>query len=599
MYDQALPQHPAARSNLRHFLPLAMVIFVFSLHGTALFNPFFGSDLDRIVDNPAVTQADGWQQVLGLAERDGSGDPIFRPATELTYWLNAQLTGLQPLGFRVVNLLLLAVMGWMLAAWLQGYAHTAPAWFAAAFVVAHPLIAEPVNVIVGRADFLALIGVFGFAALQQRAITRGWNAARIIGCLLMAALAITAKETGLLVAPIALIQPLVRQPELDPHFAGTPRLKHWLPPVAVVALTVLLYGLARVDQIGAALSPRPERFLLTDNPLLGVAFAERWPASLSLTWHYVAQLFWTDTSATQTPWPLPAAGDASVWLGGITLAVLLGVSARLIWRRSWLCSAALLAIGQLLLVGHWLVPIGPYASNRLALPLLAAAAAVLAAAIDRVASASRRKRAALLIPGGVVLVLMVISVANTHRAWTSPLTRATADATADPDNPVARYHYGMALLASGLDREGQALEHLAYAAQREPVPGQAHVGYGHALASVGQLDNARAQYKAVLQHHPDHTPTIVRLTELCLFTGELDHAATHLKRVPNARQHHPDILHLRARLHEARGDAPLALETYRELLTKRPHHPAREDYQALQAKLNKDLENLINPDNGE
>jgi len=592
VYEKALPPQPEARINLRHFLPLAMVVFVFSLHGSALFNPFFSSDLERIVDNPVVTEAAGWQRVLGFAERDAATAPIYRPATELSYWLNARLTGVQPFGFRAVNLLLLALLGWMLAAWLQGYVHTAPAWFAGAFVVAHPITAESVNVIVGRADLLALIGVFGFAAIQQRAICREWTFARAVGCLLLATLAIASKETGLLVAPIALAQPLVRQPEMGRSVPG-PRLKHWLPPVVLVSVALVAYVFARFDQIGSALSPRPIAYQLTDNPLLGTAFAERWPSAMSLTWHYFAQVFWPNTSANQTPWPLPTAGDPSVWLGALVLAVTVGLTVRLILKRSWLVTAMALVVGQLLLVGQWLVPIGPYASNRLALPFLVAAAMFGACLMERLSEASRRKRAAMLIPGGVVVLLMVISVANTHRMWSGVLPRASADVMADPENPITRYHFGMALLAHG--QTDKAMGHLAFAASHEPTPGQGHIGYAGALASVGNVDSAHRHYQVVLKHHPNNAAALKRVAELCLFLGDLEHAADHLGRLPDSEMDQPDVLHLRARLAEAQGDIAQALAHYRELLEQHPQHTAGEDYQALQKKLDDQLGELVNP----
>jgi tetratricopeptide (TPR) repeat protein len=103
-------------------------------------------------------------------------DPLLRaprwphPLTNLTFWLNYQVGGQEPLGYHAVNLLL--HLGAVLLAWecLRRLLPPTAALLAAAIFAVHPLQAEAVNYVAMRGVMLAAL--FCFAALL--AWIEGW-----------------------------------------------------------------------------------------------------------------------------------------------------------------------------------------------------------------------------------------------------------------------------------------------------------------------------------------------------------------------------------------------------------------------------------------
>lgn len=97
---------------------------------------------------------------------EGGGSGAYRPITSLSFYLNALLTGKEPWGFRLVNILLYAGVCVLVFELLKKFTTTKVAfWGAIAFTV-FPIHTEAVNNIVGRAEILSL-GLFLLAVLTQ------------------------------------------------------------------------------------------------------------------------------------------------------------------------------------------------------------------------------------------------------------------------------------------------------------------------------------------------------------------------------------------------------------------------------------------------
>jgi tetratricopeptide (TPR) repeat protein len=153
-------------------LALADVAIGPSLLGTFHFDDYY------MLNDPIVQAPSGWWEVFRL-ERT-------RPLTYLTFWLNYQLGGENPVGYLAVNLLL--HLGVVLAAWrVFPRVVTAPAaLFAVGVLAVHPVQAEAINYIFARATILTTL----FCLLTWRS----WIDRRFDRAVLYFAFALLAKE---------------------------------------------------------------------------------------------------------------------------------------------------------------------------------------------------------------------------------------------------------------------------------------------------------------------------------------------------------------------------------------------------------------------
>ena len=145
-----------------HFVLLAALI----AFGASLAAPFHFDDFSIFAD-PALTSPAGW---LDLWE------PLrTRPLTQLTFWLNYQLGGRNPLGYHAVNLCLHLLAVWLLYGVLARLIPEKAALIAVALFALHPIQAEPVAYVFARATLLAtLFCLLSWSAWLDR---RFWRAA--------------------------------------------------------------------------------------------------------------------------------------------------------------------------------------------------------------------------------------------------------------------------------------------------------------------------------------------------------------------------------------------------------------------------------------
>ncbi len=255
--------------------------------GASLGSGFHFDDY-AIFSDPSLTSAAGIREIWSLGQT--------RPLTYLTFWLNFQVGGGDPLGYHLFNLLL--HLGAVLLAW-ECLRRLLPetAAIAAAFVFAvHPLQAEAVNYIWGRSIVLA--SLLCFAALLEWLKGRPWVAVAWF------AAALLAKEE---VAAFPLLLLLLDR-------------KRWAPVAAMLALSCaaaarVFYALSLTPGAPAGLNAgiSPWNYLLAQ----GIAI-----------WRYIRLLL--------LPYGFTVDPDVQVppmWLGAALWAVLLA-SAIVLWRRN-------------------------------------------------------------------------------------------------------------------------------------------------------------------------------------------------------------------------------------------------------------------------
>lgn len=203
-------QPPDSRTWLSVGLILAAALLIY---GNTLRAPFVFDDRGSIVDNPHIRSLWPLSRSLGAPPATG---PSGRPVTALSLAINYAIGGLDPLGYRLFNIVAHAAAAALLyllvrrtlhlpgvgAAWNSGAELIALA--ASGLWVAHPLASDALNQVVSRNEILC--GLFYlltlYAALRAASAARAtpWIAAAVAAC----ALGMGSKEV-MVSAPLAVL----------------------------------------------------------------------------------------------------------------------------------------------------------------------------------------------------------------------------------------------------------------------------------------------------------------------------------------------------------------------------------------------------------
>jgi hypothetical protein len=227
------------------WLVLCLGALVALCYGAGL-HDFFLSD-----DFGALGQHSGKCSVgvhLGLVPRE----PILflRPLTDLSWWFNSSLGGLDPLGyhllncaFHLANALLVAQLTFSLGKSLVA------AWIAGACFASFPLHAEAVTWLNGRVDVMCATGVLASLVCWARYCESDGRPLHFLGCLLAFLAALGFKEMAVTLPMLAAVIALG-------CFRGAgPRIWRGL---AVVFATLFVYLLARWLYLGGVAGYRNE-----------------------------------------------------------------------------------------------------------------------------------------------------------------------------------------------------------------------------------------------------------------------------------------------------------------------------------------------------
>ncbi|MEX0776660.1 MAG: tetratricopeptide repeat protein [Phycisphaeraceae bacterium] len=604
---------------LRIYLPVAMLVVVAAMYSNALQNPFLTEDQHVLLGAPGLAPAPGvppapgappsvapelvpgmsidqplawlWRSDAGAGESMGAQQ--YRPIVTASYLLNATVAGpVGPPAYRVVNVLILACIGWITALWLSRYVNSAVAWLAAFLLVAHPTNYESINLIVGRAQLLAMLGIVGFAWQQSWAIYHGrWTQGRMLAAFLFALLAVGSDTMGLLLAPLALVQAYLPRDCGQGrawwlHFVHThtpaeetPRRVH-LATATLLGAPLLLYALGRTAAIGWQRPLTDPNLDLTTNPLLSMGFLERLAPAISRAGYYTKQLFAPDLSFGTIPGTLPGWTSASTLVG--LMVIVASVIALVVWlrQRQWMAIPMTLGLGYYLLASNLILPGPIYCANRFMPPFTLAAVMVLASFLDHLVAGSLRRRALAIIPVALGVVVMVVVVFVHNQAAKDMASLRLADLKRQLGNPVAQYQYAAALMDASDTRS--ALFWLERVADYRPQSRQARRQLAVALLLEGQPGRAEAQYRQLLNLAPDDVDALNQLATMALQRGELDAAQAHLKKAVCQAPDDPQTIYSLARLEIRRGNLHQALAHYEHLLRLQPRHvPGLREYRDL------------------
>lgn len=394
---------------------LAAVLLAVTAMEPARHGGFIYDDEYYVVQNPSVV-ADGpiWSAPLG-----DQSQALWRPLTVLSFRL--QWDGPQSAGaFLLVNVALHALataLVWLLARrWgLGGLA----AFAAAAVFATHPVHAEAVGWVSGRAELLAAVFVLGawLCHLSERR-TAPLEAA---GLIVAAALS---KENALAAPALFVVHDLLtrRRP--------FPWARHALAALGVAG--VVAGRLVVLDE-----------FSPTEAPFGDWAFGDRTLVALNVLGTAWWKLVWP--SPLKVHYHKLELGEPQTLLAACVVASLV-VTAWCLWRGPRRTGVALLLVPVSLVTVLNLVPIGAtFAERFLYLPsvlVCLALGAVVDALAARETSASGRGLGASLLVVAALVVPALPTARTAVGVFRDDLTMWTHTARVSPDNPHAHYNHG-------------------------------------------------------------------------------------------------------------------------------------------------------------
>jgi tetratricopeptide (TPR) repeat protein len=447
--------------------------------GASLGSGFHFDDY-AIFSDPALTSPGGWLRVWGPGQT--------RPLTYLTFWLNYQAGGTDPLGYHILNLALHLAAVLLAFECLRRLLPARAALLAAAIFAIHPIQAESVDYIWGRSMVLASLLCFG--SLLAWMAGRPWLA---VACF---AAALAAKEEC---AAFPLVMALW-------CWTQRPRRSPW-PIAAMLALSLgaglrVIYAAAVTPgaQAGAQAGITPANYALAQGAVI-----LRYLRLLAVPWGFTID---------------PGIAVPPLWLGALAWAAILTLAV-IAWRSRAQWGLWLLAGLVLLLPSSSVFPAADLAADRrMYLPLVAFAAAA-AVPLSRIRFTA--------VPVLVVAALLAASVfrtqvwASDEALWREALAQAPRkvrprlqlarsvsppealqlldEAQAlSPRDPAIASEMGRVQMTAG--NPAAALSEFGRALALDPRDAGNYNNRGTALAALGQFEAARRDFERALKLSP-------------------------------------------------------------------------------------------------
>lgn len=577
---------------------LALAVLAAGVYANATANGFALDDEYVIVNNPRVHGTDHLPEILtepywpNTPERLG----LYRPLTGITYAVEWEIWGDDPLPFHVTNVLLHALVTVLVFALLLGLTGLPAAVAGAAVFAVHPVHVEAVANVVGRAELLAAGLVLAAALVYLRGgLTRSrarlWGGALLIAGLYV--LGLLAKEIAVTLPGLLLVLEAGRAwraggewrarkeegagvaaagDEGRRHQGGatggihatggiqryTKRVLARWPVYAALVATFGSYLAVRTAVLGTTVGNDAAGYLQALGPGQRVMTAVAvWPEYLRL------MLFPAELVADYSPGVImPVQGFGMRVLLGLLVAGLVALVAIRARRKAPAVGLGALVFAVAVLpVSNLLVPVGILLAERtLYLPSVGLALAV--AGVWRWLESRPRWR-----PAAVAGLTLVLALAAA-RTWTRTPTWKSTDtvlATLARDHPESfRVQWLMADQLYVNDRVGQALEHYERAVALEPFHYTLRVQYGLALMKAGRHHDAVDAFQVARRTVPELPEAHIFLTVALLETGRPEEAAAAGREGLRWRPDHRGIHHQLAIALTRTGDFQAALDARRQ-----------------------------------
>ena len=476
---------------------------------------------------PAVLGSHFWAEVH-------EGSHYYRPLVSLSFFLDLQIWGLNPLGFHLTNLLAhLATALAVLAVARRLGADTLAATLAAVAFALHPIHTESVTFISGRTDVLAAL-LFLFALLgyaRWREDGKAWPLAGSLGAFL---LALMAKEVAVTLPVILALYDWLVARRRQGAENGIPRMVLRLSPyVAVIGL----YIAVRMIALGSLVESDPgiwgsltTRLLTTAKIVAAYAWLTFVPFPANA--HYLIV-------PIGAPPPLAWWGAAG-WLAGLLAGTAWAVLRQPRWGfcALWFWVTLIPSVGVNLLP----LPTAVMAERFLYLPsvgfclLLGMALARVLGAADWAATREARPTPALAV--AAVFLAYVGLTQWRNEPWQDHYHLYLHMVETSPESDLPHVNLALVQLPRGEIAEAHA--HFKRAVEIAPRNARALVGLGLTETILGNLEAGLAHGEEGARLAPQNPNVLTFLGQLYLFRDEPERAAAAFE---ESLRIHPDQAH--------------------------------------------------------
>ena len=508
---QGAPHRAAATQDIPRSAPLlpplVFLILAFLLYGNTLFNGFVNDDKPLVAENRLIRDPYGVARIFTSGywtTNDHSVPELYRPLTIFSFSLNYLVVGLSPSGYHLINIVLHAMVCWLVfrLALLLGRS-PATAWAAGLLFAVHPLHTEAVTPVVGRSELLAAGFSLGALLLHRRRRNNPgipWRASILTALCYLAA--VFSKESAFTL-PALLLLTDIAFPEEE---SSGGRIVPW-KPYLLYNLAALFYLGIRITVLGAVATSDARAL---DNPLLSMGRGTALGTALVTLGKYAWLLVWpwrlsADYSGGEIP-PASGPGDPRLLASLVFLGLALGF-AFLGWRRRRLASySSFFLFVAILPVSNLLFFIGTIFGERLVYFPSVGFCLLLGTAW----SALRRRQAPL---AAFLLALSLLAcaarTATRNRIWKDDASFAIATARDAPNSPKAQFNLGVFLEEHSNPRGAEVA--YARAAQLAPEWADTHFNRAGVLARTGRLAEAIDAYRRALALRPEDPRVILNL----------------------------------------------------------------------------------------
>jgi Flp pilus assembly protein TadD len=468
---------------------LAILVAGAATYLPSLSYPFVFDDKATIVDNASIRDLFSLGVLAPRREVPTAG----RPLVNVTHAVNYVVGGIEPSGYRAINLGIHLACGVLAFALIHRTLRAAAApesvrnhalliaFAAALFWTVHPLNSEVVEYITQRSESMMAFFLLAMLYASRRALdanSRAWSSAAVLAC----GLGMACKES-MAIAPLAAW--LYDRTFIFESWTGALRARWRLYSAFTstwLLLAALIWSGPRAYSAGFATAVSPWLYLLNQ--------AREIP-------HYLRLAAWPSGLVVAYGPPLSLA-LSSVWLPGLIMCILIAATiiAMIRWPLVGFSGAWLLLT---LAPTSSFLPIATEvgAERRMylaLLPLSVLFAVGVQALADRLTS-RHSERTAMLAIAVVAAILAITTSARTHE-YASPLVLARTVLERRP-TPFAHAVVGTQLAIEG--RHDEAIAHFRIAA---PEYNLAHYHLGGELFNQGRLDAALPELRAFVEAEP-------------------------------------------------------------------------------------------------
>lgn len=503
----------------------------------------------------------------------------YRPLSMTMFAVEHQLFGSSPLTGHVINVLLYALLGWLLFRWLKrlipGDLHWQMAWLIALLYITHPVHTEVVTNIKGRDEILCMLLTLASAWYFPR---RGWLSAAFLF------FALTAKEmavTALLWIPLAYVA-------FD-RMSYRDSLKKVMPLIggfaAYLALRFVVLGLPGASEPSAELMNNP--FLKWDgSAMVAYTFAEKLATVLTIFSEYIRLLvFPVELNHDYYPAALPVGNwtDPRAWFGLLSFGSLVFIFLKTVRRPGIYTWTTAGYLSGFLLIGNLIFPVGTFMGERfLFMPSLFFTAAIVFFLKER-------------LPRQMLLVITIlvlgygIRTVTRNPVWKDDKTLFLHDVKTQPESAKLRNAAAGVLLsevsklADPTVRSGQveeAIGHLEKALEIHPLYKNAWLQLGNARYYLQQFSASEEAYLRALDIDPAYQLATQNLAiayrdhgkQLGEKEGKPDLAIALLKQSLEYRQDDPETYRLMGVAYGVTGRLQQAKEAFDRVIAMDPNN---------------------------